>query len=36
MSSYWFDRQKLKRLVSMWKKRQRVVVVPAQLPRAPD
>lgn len=36
MSSYWFDRQKLKRLVSLWKKRQRVVIAPAQLALVPD
>lgn len=36
MSSYWFDRQKLKRLVSTWKKRRRVVIAPAQLALAPD
>jgi hypothetical protein len=36
MSSYWFDRQKLERLVSLWKKRKRVVIAPAQLALVPD
>jgi group II intron reverse transcriptase/maturase len=31
MSSYWFDRQKLKRLASLWKKRRRIVIAPTQL-----